>query len=330
MRHQNVVELSSEERQQLDKWVRSTTAPSRIVLRSKIVLMASEAKHDIEISDSLGCSRHTARLWRTRFLRSRIEGITSDAPGRGRKRVFSDAKLKRIVEATLHSTPENATHWSVRSMAQSQRVSSMTVHRLWRRFNLKPHLVETFKLSKDPHFFEKLEDIVGLYLNPPDKALVFSFDEKSQIQALDRTRPILPLGPGVPEKQTHDYIRHGTTTLFAALNVLDGRIIGQCRSRHRHQEFIQFLNLLDDKTPKGKELHLIVDNYATHKHLKVRSWLKRHPRFHFHFTPTGSSWLNMVERWFGKLTDKRIRRGTFESVRVLIDAINDFIANHNR
>jgi transposase len=215
-------------------------------------------------------------------------------------------------------------------MARSQRVSTMTVQRIWRRFNLKPHLVETFKLSKDPRFFEKLEDIVGLYLNPPDKALVFCFDEKSQIQALDRTRPILPLAPGIPEKQTHDYIRHGTTTLFAALNVLDGKVIGECHSRHRHQEFIKFLTMLDEETPKHKELHLIVDNYATHKHPRVKAWLKHHARFHFHFTPTASSWLNMVERWFRELTDKRIRRGTFENVKTLIAVIDDFIAKHNQ
>jgi transposase len=330
MRHQDIIQISVDERQQLEKWVRSSTAPTRLVLRSRIILMASEAKHDLEIAATVGCSRHTARLWRSRFIRSRIDGITRDAAGRGRKPVFSEAKVKGIVSATLHSTPENATHWSVRTMASNQGVSTMTVQRIWHRFNLKPHLVETFKLSKDSRFFEKLEDIVGLYLNPPDKALVFCFDEKSQIQALDRTRPILPLAPGVPEKQTHDYIRHGTTTLFAALNVLDGKVIGECHPRHRHQEFIKFLNLLDEETPKQKQLHLIVDNYATHKHPKVKKWLKYHPRFHFHFTPTSSSWLNMVERWFRELTDKRIRRGTFENVKMLISVIDDFIAKHNQ
>jgi len=330
MRHHDVIILNTQERQQLEKWVRSTTAPTRLVLRSRIVLMTAEAKHDLEISSTLNCSRHTVRLWRRRFIQSRTEGITKDAAGRGRKRVFSEAKVKRIVEATLHSTPANATHWSVRSMAHSQGVSTMTVQRIWHRFNLKPHLVETFKLSKDPHFFEKLEDVVGLYLNPPDKALVFCFDEKSQIQALDRTRPILPLAPGIPAKQTHDYIRHGTTTLFAALNVLDGKVIGECHPRHRLQEFIKFLKMLDDETPKTKELHLIVDNYATHKHPKVKSWLKRNKRFHFHFIPTSSSWLNMVERWFRELTDKRIRRGAFASVNMLISVIDDFIKRHNQ
>jgi transposase len=329
MRHKNHIEISSEERHRLEKWTRSTTGPSRLLLRSRIVLMSSENKHDVEIAQELGCSRHTARLWRNRFLRSRIDGITRDAPGRGRKAHITEARIKRIVDATLHTTPDNATHWSVRLMAQRQNVSTMTIQRIWHRYNLKPHLVETFKLSKDQHFIEKLEDVVGLYLNPPDKALVLCFDEKSQIQALDRTRPILPLRPGIPERQTHDYIRHGTTTLFAALSMLDGKVIGECLPRHRHQEFIKFLNTIDNETPKRKELHLIVDNYATHKHPRVKAWLKRHKRFHFHFTPTSSSWLNLVERWFRELTDKRIRRGTFENVKELIAVIEDFIKKHN-
>jgi transposase len=205
----------------------------------------------------------------------------------------------------------------------------MAVQRIWRRHNLKPHLLETFKLSKDTHFVEKLEDVVGLYLNPPDKALVLCVDEKSQIQALDRTRPMLPLAPGVPAKQTHDYKRNGTTTLFAALSMLDGAVVGECMARHRHQEFIRFLNRIDKETPATLDLHLIVDNYATHKHPKVKAWLKRHPRFHLHFTPTSSSWLNMVERWFRNLTDQRLRRGTFNNVATLIDAITDYIAKHN-
>jgi transposase len=253
-----------------------------------------------------------------------------DAEGRGRKPIFTEKKVKRIVEATLHATPVNATHWSVRLMAERERVSPATIHRIWQRYNLKPHLVETFKLSKDKHFFEKLEDVVGLYLNPPDKALVFCFDEKSQIQALDRTRPILPLAPGIPAKQTHDYIRHGTTTLFAALSMLDGKVIGECMPRHRHQEFIKFLNTLNEEIPEDKELHLIVDNYATHKHPKVKAWLKRHKQFHFHFIPTSSSWLNLIERWFRELTDKRIRRGTFSNIGSLIAVIHDFIAKNNR
>lgn len=330
MRHQDVIQLTEEERGQLEKWVRSATTPARLVLRSRVVLMISEGKHDSDIAEQLQCSRHTARLWRSRFLHSRINGITQDAVGRGRKPVFSDAKVKRIVDATLHSEPDNATHWSVRLMAREQKVSTMTVLRIWQRYNLKPHLMETFKLSKDPRFLEKLEDVVGLYLNPPDKALVLCFDEKSQIQALERTRPMIPLGPGIPAKQTHDYKRHGTTTLFAALSMLDGSVIGTCLPRHRHQEFIKFLNVIDESTPKRKELHLIVDNYATHKHPKVRAWLRHHKRFHFHFTPTSSSWLNLVERWFREITDKRIRRSSFANLTQLIDTINDFICKHNR
>jgi len=329
MRHKENLTLKAEDREQLEKWVRSPTTPARLLLRSRIVLMAADNKHDLEISRSLRVSRHTAGLWRKRFFQNGVIGITTDAKGRGRKPVITENKVKRIVDATLHSTPENATHWSVRLMARHQLVSPITVFRIWQRYNLKPHLIETFKLSKDKHFFEKLEDVVGLYLNPPEKALVFCFDEKSQIQALDRTRPILPLAPGIPARQTHDYIRHGTTTLFAALSMLDGTVIGECMPRHRHQEFIKFLDKLDAETPKRKDLHLIVDNYATHKHSKVKSWQRRHPRFHFHFTPTSSSWLNLVERWFRELTDKRIRRGTFVNVKSLIVAIDSFIKKHN-
>jgi transposase len=330
MRHKETLTLTQEDHEQLEKWVRSPTTPARLILRSRIVLMAAQSKHDIKIAELLQVSRHTCRLWRKRFLDTGINGLVADAKGRGRKPVITEEKVMSIVEATVHSTPENATHWSVRLMARNKQVSPRTVHRIWRRYNLKPHLVETFKLSKDKHFFEKLEDVVGLYLNPPDKALVFCFDEKSQIQALDRTRPILPLAPGVPAKQTHDYIRHGTTTLFAALSMLDGTVIGECMPRHRHQEFIKFLNTLDGEVAEGKELHLIVDNYATHKHPKVRAWLKRHKRFHFHFIPTSSSWLNLVERWFRELTDKRIRRGTFLNIETLITVIKDFIAKNNR
>lgn len=329
MRHKENLTIKPEDREQLEKWIRSPTTPVRLLLRSRIVLMAAENKHDVEISRLLRVSRHTARLWRKRFLRNGSAGITHDADGRGRKPVITEKKVKSIVAATLHSTPSNATHWSVRLMARQQHVSPKTIHRIWQRYNLKPHLIETFKLSKDKHFFEKLEDVVGLYLNPPEKALVFCFDEKSQIQALDRTRPVLPLAPGIPARQTHDYIRHGTTTLFAALSMLDGTVIGECLPRHRHQEFIKFLDKLDAQTPRRKELHLIVDNYATHKHPKVKSWQRRHPRFHFHFTPTSSSWLNLVERWFRELTDKRIRRGTFVNVKSLVEVIYDFIEKHN-
>jgi len=329
MRRKNVVVLKDEDRQQLEKCVRSPTTPARLLMRAKVVLAAAERLDDMQIASRLSVSRHTCRLWRQRYLAQGFEGLRKDAPGRGRKPHIGRRKVQRIVAQTMNETPANATHWSVRTMAKAEKVSPATVQRIWRRYQLKPHLVHTFKMSKDPAFFEKLEDIVGLYLNPPDKALVFCFDEKSQIQALDRTRPILPLRQGIPERQTHDYIRHGTTTLFAALSVLDGTVIGQCHDKHRHQEFIKFLNLLDRQTPTDKQLHLIVDNYATHKHPKVKAWLKRHKRFHLHFTPTASSWLNLIERWFREITTKRIRRGAFPSVNALISAINEYIRHNN-
>jgi transposase len=256
--------------------------------------------------------------------------LEKDAPRPGRLPRIPQKKVNTIVEATLHTTPANATHWSTRSMAKAQGVSEATVRRIWKQHNLKPHLVETFKLSRDKHFIEKLCDVVGLYVNPPDKAIVFCVDEKSQIQALDRTQPLLPLRPGIPARQTHDYKRNGTTTLFAALSMLDGTVIGDCMPRHRHQEFIQFLQLINVKTPADMELHLIVDNYGTHKHTRVQSWLKRHPRFKLHFTPTSSSWLNLVERWFREITDKRIRRGSFKNVQMLITAIQQYIGTHNQ
>src|SRR6266481_574906 len=241
-----------------------------------------------------------------------------------------DRKVQAVIHATLHTTPLDATHWSARSMAQAQGLSKDTIHRIWKQHHLKPHLIETFKLSRDKRFVEKLHDVVGLYLNPPDKALVLCVDEKSQIQALDRTQPLLPLRPGVPARQTHDYKRNGTTNLFAALNMLDGTVIGDCMPRHRHQEFIRFLQLISVKTALDLDLHLIVDNYGTHKHPRVQSWLKRHPRFHLHFIPTSSSWLNMVERWFREITDRRIRRGSFQNVPDLIAAINQYIQTHNQ
>ena len=238
--------------------------------------------------------------------------------------------MQAVVQATLHTTPRGATHWSIRTMAKAQGLSRMAVQRIWDRHGLKPHLTKTFKLSRDKHFVEKLYDVVGLYLNPPAKALVLCVDEKSQIQALDRTQPGLPIKKGRCGTMTHDYKRNGTTTLFAALSMLDGKVIGDCMPRHRHQEFIRFLNKIDAETPSPLDLHLIVDNYATHKHPRVKSWMRRHPRFHIHFIPTSSSWLNLVERWFREITDKRIRRGTFRSVEQLIQAITDYIQQHNR
>lgn len=313
----------------LDEWVRSRQLSYRKVMRARIITMAADGAFSQDIARKLGISRPTVQLWRERFLDIRIPGLEKDAPRPGRKPRLLEAKMRAIVEATLHTKPPNATHWSTRSMAETQRVSQSAVQRIWSRHNLKPHLTDTFKLSRDKHFLEKLHDIVGLYLNPPDKALVLCVDEKSQIQALDRTQPGLPLKPGRCGTFTHDYVRHGTTTLFAALSMLDGKVIGECMTRHRHQEFIRFLNKIDAETP-SLNLHLIVDNYGTHKHPRVKSWMARHPRFHLHFIPTSSSWLNLVERWFRNLTDKRIRRGSFSNVPQLIQAIMDYVNNHNQ
>jgi transposase len=282
------------------------------------------------IATKLRISRPTVQLWRVRFLDLRLDGLDKDAPRPGRLPSISPEKTQAVVEATLHTHPPNATHWSTRTMAKAQGLSEATIRRIWKQHNLKPHLTKTFKLSRDRQFVEKLADVVGLYLNPPDKALVLCVDEKSQIQALDRTQPGLPMKKGRLGTVTHDYKRHGTTTLFAALSMLDGKVIGDCVPRHRHQEFIRFLKKIDDETPGDLALHLIVDNYATHKHPRVKAWLGRHPRFHLHFTPTSGSWLNLVERWFRDLTDKRIRRGSFQSVQALTAAINEYISNHNQ
>jgi transposase len=314
----------------LDKWASARTLPLRLIQRAQIIRMASEGIASQEIAMQLSVSRPTVQLWRERFLALRLPGLEKDAPRPGRLPRMSSRKVAAVVKATLHTTPPNATHWSTRTMAKAQGISEATVRRIWHQHRLKPHLVKTFKLSRDKHFMEKLYDVVGLYLNPPDKALVLCVDEKSQIQALDRTQPLLPLRPGIPACQTHDYKRNGTTTLFAALSMLDGKVIGDCMPRHRHQEFIRFLNRIDDETDDGLNLHLIVDNYGTHKHPRVISWLKRHPRFNLHFIPTSSSWLNMVERWFREITDKRIRRGSFKNVPDLIAAITQFIDGHNQ
>lgn len=322
--------LFPEERSTLDTWSRGRKIPARLVERAKIIGMAADGVQSKEIARRLGVSRPTVQLWRQRFLALRLNGLEKDAPRPGRIPEIPKKKIDAVVNATLHSTPLNATHWSVRSMAKAQGISRMAVQRIWKQHNLKPHLVETFKLSRDKHFLEKLHDVVGLYLNPPDKALVLCVDEKSQIQALDRTQPGLPMKKGRCGTMTHDYKRNGTTTLFAALSMLDGKVIGDCMPRHRHQEFIRFLKRLDSETPAELDLHLIVDNYGTHKHPRVKSWIGRHPRFHLHFIPTSSSWLNLVERWFREITDKRIRRGTFKNVPALIAAIRAYLANHNQ
>ena len=330
MRTAEPIVLSPEERSILERWEHGRSFPARLVQRAQIIQMAGEGILSQDIARKLKISRPTVQLWRQRFLALRLPGLEKDAPRRGRIPKISERKVRAVVEATIHTTPPNATHWSTRSMAEAQGLSEATIRRIWKRHNLKPHLVRTFKLSRDKHFVEKLIDVVGLYLNPPDKSLVFSVDEKSQIQALDRTQPGLPLKKGRCGTMTHDYKRHGTTTLFAALSMLDGKVIGDCMPRHRHQEFIRFLNRIDAETPSDINLHLIVDNYGTHKHPRVKSWLRRHPRFHLHFIPTSSSWLNLVERWFREITDKRLRRGSFRSVPELIAAIREYLEGHNQ
>jgi transposase len=322
--------LSASEAETLAGWAHSRIMPARLVERAQIIQMAASGVQSQEIARMLKVSRPTVQLWRQRFLGLRLAGLEKDAPRPGRIPRIPNRKIRQIVEATLHSKPVNATHWSTRSMAEAQGVSEATVRRIWKQHSLKPHLTKTFKLSRDKQFVEKLYDVVGLYLNPPDRSLVLCVDEKSQIQALDRTQPGLPMKKGRCGTMTYDYKRNGTTTLFAALVTLDGRVIGDCMPRHRHQEFIRFLKTIDFETPPELDLHLIVDNYGTHKHPRVQSWMKRHPRFHLHFIPTSSSWLNLVERWFREITDKRLRRGSFQSVPALIAAIDEYLNNHNQ
>src|SRR5215468_1865146 len=329
-RRASPIVLTPEEQSTLDRWARGRSIAARLVQRAQIIRMAAQGMLSQDIAAELGVSRPTVQLWRQRFLALRLLGLEKDAPRPGRLPRISSQKVRAVVEATLHTKPSDATHWSTRTMAKAQGISAASVRRIWKQHNLKPHLTKTFKLSRDPQFVEKLQDVVGLYMNPPEKALVLCVDEKSQIQALDRTQPGLPMKPGRCGTFTHDYKRHGTTTLFAALNVLDGKVIGDCMPLHRHQEFIRFLKRIDQETPAGLNLHIIVDNYSAHKHPRVRSWLKRHPRFHMHFTPTSGSWCNLVERWFGNLTQKRIRRGSFQNVKTLIEEILDYIDNNNQ
>ncbi|MDE2314075.1 MAG: IS630 family transposase [Elusimicrobia bacterium] len=322
--------LSSAERSTLGAWSHAKSLPLRVIQRAQIITMAADGMTSQDIAERLDVSRPTVQLWRERFLALRVAGLEKDAPRPGRIPSIPETKVRAIVEATLRTKPSAATHWSTRTMAQAQGVSEATVRRIWKQHNLKPHLTKTFKLSRDKNFLEKITDVVGLYVNPPDRALVLCVDEKSQIQALDRTQPGLPIKKGRCGTMTHDYKRNGTTTLFAALSMLDGKVIGDCMPRHRHQEFIRFLKKIDGQTPAELDLHLIVDNYGTHKHPRVKSWIGRHPRFHLHFIPTSSSWLNMVERWFREITDKRIRRGVFRSVPELIAAIDEYLDNHNQ
>jgi len=330
MRIARPIILSADETTALAKWARGRSIPARLVQRAQIIRRAAQGMQSQEIAQELGVSRPTVQLWRERFLALRLEGLRKDAPRPGRIPDISDAKVRAVVKATLQTTPPNATHWSTRSMAKAQGLSRMAVQRIWKQHNLKPHLVRTFKISRDKQFVEKLHDVVGLYLNPPQHSLVLCVDEKSQIQALDRTQPGLPIKQGRCGTMTHDYKRNGITTLFAALSMLDGKVIGECMPRHRHQEFIRFLDKIDHETPPELDLHLVIDNYATHKHPRIKSWLRRHPRFHLHFIPTSSSWLNMVERWFREITDKRIRRGSFTSVADLIAAIEAYLDGHNQ
>jgi len=321
--------LSFSDQQQIQQWLTAHGTPQQVALRGRIVLAAAEGQSESATARQLDTNRKTVRLWRARFAAHGLPSLWEVAPGRGRKPIYGPEKIKAIVEATLQSKPRGMTQWSCRRMAKSQGVSKSTISHIWRSHNLKPHRVKTFKLSRDPKFLEKLTDVVGLYLNPPQQAVVLCVDEKSQIQALDRTQPGLPLKKGRCGTMTHDYKRHGTTTLFAALEVLKGRVVGQCFERHRNEEFLRFLRRLDQEFPGEVPLHLVMDNYGTHKHPNVQAWLKRHPRFIPHFVPTSSSGLNLIERWFRELTTQSVRRGSFTSVEALQKAIEEFLAAWN-
>jgi len=317
--------LSDSDQQQLEQWASAFGTPQQVVLRCRIVLGAASGQSDNAIAAELAVNRHTVRLWRERLAEQGLPGLWEIASGRGRKPSYGPAKIQEIIDTTLQSKPKGQTQWSCRLLAQRLGVSKSTVNNIWRSHNLKPHRVKTFKLSRDPRFLEKLTDVVGLYLNPPEQAIVLCVDEKSQIQALDRTQPGLAMKKGRCGTLTHDYKRNGTTTLFAALELLQGKVVGECYQRHRHQEFLKFLRCLDEEFPEPVPLHLVMDNYGTHKKQEVRSWLKKHPRFVLHFVPTSSSWLNLVERWFGELSRQCIRRGAFFSVDDLKQAIREFL-----
>lgn len=322
--------LSDEERAELERLVRRPKTAQRLAFRAKIVLLAAEGKQNIEVAKELSTRAATVGKWRRRFVQKRLDGL-SDEPRPGTPRKTEDDKVEEVIVATLESKPDNATHWSTRSMAEKSGLSRSTISRIWRTFGLQPHRQETFKLSTDPYFIEKVRDVAGLYLNPPDNALVLCVDEKSQTQALDRTQPLLPMRPGQAERGTHDYVRHGVTSLFAALDVATGEVIGQCHRQHRAEEFLKFLRHIDRTIPKapGMEIHLVMDNYATHKTAAVKRWLKRRPEYVVHFTPTSASWMNLVERFFAEITEKRIRRGAFRSVKALEEAIEEYLARHN-
>ncbi|MBM9617647.1 IS630 family transposase [Streptomyces zhihengii] len=320
--------LSDEERAALEGWVRRRSTPQAWALRCRIILACAEGTSNKDVAARLDSTPHAVGRWRARFVEHRIAGL-GDMPRSGGPRSVTDEQVAALVAETLESAPKNATHWSTRSMARQTGLSQSTVSRVWRAFGLQPHRSETFKLSTDPYFVDKVHDVVGLYLDPPERALVFCVDEKSQIQALDRSQPVLPMMPGVPQRVTHDYVRAGTTTLFAALEVATGKVIGSLHRRHRAEEFKKFLIKLDSEVPDGLEVHLVLDNYATHKTPAIKTWLLAHPRFHLHFTPTGSSWLNLVERWFAELTNKQIRRGVHKTVQALEQDIRTWIAAWN-
>ncbi len=321
--------ITEQERETLERWARRPKTAQALAQRSKIILACATGATNTEVADQMRVTRQTVGRWRVRFCNKRLDGLL-DEPRPGAPRQITDEHVERVITMTLESTPRDATHWSTRSMAKACGLSQTAVVRVWQAFGLKPHRVETFKLSKDPLFIEKVRDIVGLYLNPPDKALVLCADEKSQVQALDRTQPLLPMRPGQVERRTHDYVRHGTTSLFAALDVKSGKIIGRCHRRHRALEFRKFLDTIEASVPLRLDVHLILDNYSTHKTPMIQRWLVRHPRFHLHFTPTGASWINLVERWFALLTEKQIRRGVHRSTSELEAAIMEYIRVTNK
>ncbi len=323
------VVVSADQREHLEAWIRSRSLPQALAKRARVVLGASEGKTNAQIVDEVGLNRNDVGKWRRRFASSGIAGLYDEVRP-GRPRSIRDEQVAALITKTLKKRPRNGTHWTTRLMASQTGISKATVQRIWSAFGIQPHRQKAFKLSNDPFFVEKVRDIVGLYLNPPENAMVLCVDEKSQCQALERTQPGLPMGLGYLEGVTHDYVRHGTTTLFAALDIASGRVISSCRSRHRHQEFLAFLRNIEQNVPADLDLHLVMDNYASHKHPKVRLWLAQRPRFHVHFTPTYSSWLNQVERWFGLITQRAIRRGSFRSVKALIEKIEAFVRNHNR
>jgi len=320
--------LTERDRNTLERWTRRATTAQSLALRARIILACAAGASDVAVARQLNTTRETVGKWRRRFLHCGMDGLY-DEPRPGAPRTLTDDRVEEVIVKTLESKPEDSTHWSTRLMAAETGVSQSSIVRIWHAFGLKPHMEDTFKLSNDPLFIEKVRDVVGLYMNPPERAVIFSVDEKSQVQALDRTQPLLPMSPGYPERRSHDYVRNGTTSLFAALDVATGKVIGACHRKHRHQEFLRFLKTIEANVPEGLDVHLVMDNYATHKTPKIKDWLARRPHWHVHFTPTGASWLNMVERFFAQITTRRIRRGAFRSVRELEQAIHDYLQTHN-